>query len=76
MHDKTKNSTISAYNTWGGKASKTLSVELPTHDEKFDYAKYVTLALSLILVFIAYGIIRRYGRTIAALVGFGEDHEQ
>jgi hypothetical protein len=76
LHDKTKNYTISAYNTWGGKASKTLSVEISGNDEKFDYGKYVTLALSLILVFMACMIIRRYGRTIAALVGFGEDREQ
>ncbi|MHB8546780.1 MAG: hypothetical protein ACYDAJ_08445 [Nitrosotalea sp.] len=70
LPDRNKNSTVDAYNIWGGKASQTFGVDNSTPQDTYDYSKIATLVLLLFLAVIGYGFVRRYWRGFAAAIGF------
>ncbi|MEO9307160.1 MAG: hypothetical protein ABI342_02470 [Nitrososphaera sp.] len=75
LSDRNKNSTVEAYNIWGGKASQTFGVDNSKPQDVYDYSKTATLVLILSLAVIGYGFVRRYWRGFAAAIGFGDNHE-
>ncbi|MGI0007349.1 MAG: hypothetical protein ACREAR_05065, partial [Nitrosotalea sp.] len=75
LPDRNKNSTVEAYNIWGGKASQTFGVDNSEPQNTYDYNKIATLVLVSSLAIIGYGFVRRYWRGFAAAIGFGDNHE-
>ncbi|MHB8603454.1 MAG: hypothetical protein ACYC9R_12545, partial [Nitrosotalea sp.] len=73
LPDRNKNSTVDAYNIWGGKASQTFDVDNSVSQDTYDYSKIATLVLLLCLAVIGYGFVRRYWRGFAAAIGFGDN---
>ncbi len=73
LPDRNKNSTVDAYNIWGGKASQTFDIDNSAPQDTYDYSKIATLVLLVSLAFIGYGFVRRYWRGFAAAIGFGDN---
>jgi hypothetical protein len=75
LPDRNKNSTVEAYNIWGGKASQTFDVNDSKPQDVYDYGKIATLVILVSLTIIGYGFVRRYWKGFAAAIGFGDNHE-
>ncbi|SMH71252.1 hypothetical protein [Candidatus Nitrosotalea okcheonensis] len=75
LSDRYKNSTVSAYNAWGGKASQTFDVYNSVSQDTTDYNKIATLVLLFSLAVTGYGFVRRYWRGFAAALSFGDGNE-
>ena len=75
LPDRNKNSTVEAYNIWGGKASQTFDIDKSAPRDTYDYSKIATLVLLVSLSVIGYGFVRRYWRGFAAAIGFGDSDE-
>jgi len=75
LPDRNKNSTVDAYNIWGGKASQTFDIDNSAPQDTYDYSKIATLVLLVSLAVIGYGFVRRYWRGFAAAIGFGDNDE-
>jgi len=75
LPDRNKNSTVDAYNIWGGKASQTFDIDNSAPQDTYDYSKIATLVLLVSLAVIGYGFVRRYWRGFVAAIGFGDSDE-
>ncbi|SRR5579875_1108417 len=73
LPDRNANATIVAYNIWGGKASKTFDVENTVAASTFHYGGIVTAMLVFLVSVISYGLVRRYWKSFAGALGFGNN---
>lgn len=73
LPDRNKNSTVEAYNIWGGKASQTFGVDNSESHTAYDYDKIAILLLLVSLTIIGYGFVKHYWYRFVEITGFEDN---